>query len=132
MHIVIYVYSFYHVNICDEVQDLKNYTMSPKSFFSCYQVCDEVQELQQKIRKIDFNICENKKKLTEREDRLPLVRDVIFIESSWDEDLEDLSNWKQLENKLMYEIIMLKNTILRLLEKKRKLHRELLKIEHEI
>ena len=106
--------------------------MSPKSFSICYNICDEVQELQKKIKKIDLNIFVNKKKLTEREDRLPLVRDAILIESSWNEDLEDLTNWTQLENELMYEIKMLKNTILQLIEKRRELRCELLKIEYEI
>ena len=106
--------------------------MSPKSFLLCYNICDNVQELQQKIRKIDVNIFENKKKLTERTDRLPLVQDVIFIESSWNEDLEDLLDWKQIKNELMYEIKMLNNTISRLIEKRRKLHCKLFKIEYEI
>ena len=113
-------------------KDKKSNTMSPKSFLICYDICDEVRELQEKITKIDSNIFANKKKLTEREDRLPLVRDAIFIESSWNEDLEDLNNWKQLENKLMYEIKLLNNTILQLLEKRRELHCKLLKIEYEI
>ena len=107
-------------------------TMSPKGFSICFEIYNEVQELQQKIRKIDLNISEKKKILTEKEDRLPLAQDAISIESSWDEDLEDLSYWTQVENDLRHEIKSLKNMISELLEKKRELRRDLFKIENEI